>query len=115
MTHIQLIFDPSLKVDARAVAALWADDPEAAAIMAGPPEVRRERPVTYLPTLVEFVVIPLAVNLGSTVLIELTARIYRKYRPEGRVRHELADDLEAGDGRTIETMPGDGTDDEAPA
>jgi hypothetical protein len=115
VTHVQLMFDPSLEVDAGAVAALWADDPEAAAIMAGPPEVRVEQSVTYLPTVVEFVVIPLTVNLASTVLIALAGRIYRQYRPDGGVRHELADDLEAGDGRTIETIPGDGTDDEPPA
>ena len=111
MTHIQLIFDPSLKVDARAVAALWADDPEAAAIMAGPPEVRRERPVTYLPTLVEFVVIPLTVNLASTVLIDLVVRVYRRYRPDGGAHIALA----ADDDRTIEVTPEDGTDDETPA
>ncbi len=79
--QVQLEFDPDLKVNAREIADLWANDPEARAMLDGPPEVHRRGPSTYLPSLVEFVVLPLAVNVGSTVLIALSTRIYRKYRP----------------------------------
>jgi len=91
VARVQLVFDPSLEVDARAFAALWADDPEAKAVMDGQPEVRRDKPATYMPPMMELVVIPLAVNVASTVLVGLATRIYHKYRPDSDARAELTE------------------------
>lgn len=101
MAQIRLVFDPDLKVNAQEIADLWASDPEAREILTGPPEARRERPGVFLPGVVEFVVLPLAVNVASTILIDLTTRIYRRYRPaEMPVVEEIPD----GDGdRTVVT------------
>jgi hypothetical protein len=106
VVQVQLEFDPALKVDAREIADLWANDPEARAMLDGPPEVRRRKPATYLPTMVEFVVLPLAVNVASTILIDLTVRLYRKYRPAADPPVKAIE--EDGDGdvdRVIVTRP----------
>ena len=61
--------------------------------MDGPPEVRREKPPTYdLPFVVEYVVIPLAVNVTSTVLIGVATRLFRRYRPDSTAKAELVDE-----------------------
>jgi hypothetical protein len=108
--QVQLIFDPALEVDARAVAALWAADPEAAAVMSGRPEVRREKPATYLPEVMELVVIPLAVNVASTVLIDIATRLFRKYRPEGGADVKEVEFARQDGDRTLATAPADDAD-----
>ncbi|WP_433830815.1 hypothetical protein ACQP2E_11850 [Actinoplanes sp. CA-015351] len=82
MVEVQLVLAADLGVDAREIADAWENDTEAKALMDASPEVHRSTPTHYdFPQIVEFVVIPLAVNVGSTVLIELVTRLYRKCRP----------------------------------
>lgn len=107
MPDVQLIFDPALDVDAHAVAALWAADPEAMKLMSRQPEVRREKPTTYLPEVMELVVIPLAVNVASTVLIAIANRLYRKYRPEGGANVKEVEAAGQDGDRTLATAPAD--------
>ncbi|SDS86968.1 hypothetical protein [Actinoplanes derwentensis] len=84
MAQIRIVFDPSLKVDAQQLANLWANDPEAKELLAGQPEVHRERPGTFdWQTVVEFLVVPLAVNVASDILVGITTRLYQHYRPGG--------------------------------
>jgi hypothetical protein len=95
--QVQLEFDPALKVDANEIAQLWAEDPEASKLLGGPPIVRRERVDSYdLPTVIELVVIPLAVNVASTVLIDLATRLYGKYRPGHRADVKAVELAEEG-------------------
>jgi hypothetical protein len=81
VVRIVLIFDRSFDVDAKAMAEEWAKDDRVQPHLAGPPTTLRPRPTTYLPGVVEFVVIPLAINLGSSLLIEITKQLLRRHRP----------------------------------
>jgi hypothetical protein len=78
--HVVLVFDPALEVDAKAVAAEWAIDPEAQQYLAGEPEVRQERTASYDFSLLDGVLLPLATNVASTILTDLAVRLYHKVK-----------------------------------
>ena len=78
--QVLLVFDPALGVDAAVLAAEWAGDPEAKQYLAGEPVVRRDRATAFHAGLMELVVIPLAVNVASTVLIDISIRLVKKVR-----------------------------------
>lgn len=80
MEQVLLVFDPALGVDAAVLAAEWAGDPEAKQYLAGEPVVRRDRATAFHAELMELVVIPLAVNVASTVLIDISIRLVKKVR-----------------------------------
>jgi hypothetical protein len=95
--QVVLVFDPSLEVDASAMAERWANDEEVRDNLAGEPGVRQQPTTTYhLPEVIEYVVIPLAVNLGSSGLIEITRRLLEKYRPGAKASIEVLDSEDGG-------------------
>jgi hypothetical protein len=107
--QVMLMFDPSLAVDATAMSEEWANDNEVRRHLVDPPEVHRQPATTFhLPGLIEYVVVPLAVNLGSSGLIEITKRLLEKYRPGAKV-HVEAIETEGGDTTVVIT---DGEDQE---
>lgn len=83
MEQVLLVFDPALEVDVAAMAAEWAADAEVAPYLAGAPVVRRDGATTFHLDLMELVVIPLAVNVASTVLIDIAQRLVKKARGTG--------------------------------
>jgi hypothetical protein len=80
--EVTLLFDPRLGVDTAAMARAWADAPELAGALSGTPSAGTLRSQTYLPGVVEVVLIPLAVNLASSVLFEITLRLLCRQRPQ---------------------------------
>ena len=91
MQHVVLVFDSSLGVDATALAREWADDEKVRPHLAGKPVTRRQSPAVYRPTILEDVVIPLAVNLGSSGLFEITRHLLQKHRLDGKSKVEVID------------------------
>jgi hypothetical protein len=95
--QVVLVFDPSLDVDASAMAEQWANDEEVRDNLAGAPGVRQQPATTYhLPGVIEYVVIPLAVNLGSSGLIAITQRLLEKLRPGAKAAIEVIDTSDGG-------------------
>ncbi|GAA0913069.1 hypothetical protein GCM10009557_86940 [Virgisporangium ochraceum] len=75
MDRLLVAVDSAVGVRAEDLAAVWRDDPEAAAV--GPASVGDggSGGRVFVPGLVELVVVPLAVNLASTALYELVRRL----------------------------------------
>jgi hypothetical protein len=67
-SRVLVSLDPSVGVAAEELAAAWNADPWSGAD--GSAGVERVGPGTFLPGVVELVVLPLAVNLVSTVVYE---------------------------------------------
>ena len=86
--RLVVVVDPGVGVSAGELAGVWAGDPEASALG----EVRVEAPTqgqVLFPGLLEFVVIPLAINLGSAVLYDVLRRVLHRSKPSGVAVEEL--------------------------
>jgi hypothetical protein len=85
--RLLVALDSSVGVAAEDLALVWREDPEAAVL--GEPSVGRPGGEVFLPGLLELVVVPLAVNVASTVLYELVRRLV--VRSKGKPPAEVAD------------------------
>ena len=73
MARLTVALDPTTHVSPSAFADAWNTDSEALDV--GPAKVETSRGEVMLPGLVEFVVIPLAVNLAAAAIIALIQRV----------------------------------------
>lgn len=73
MDRLLIALDSSVGVEAEDLAAVWRADPEAAAL--GAASAEQPGGEVLLPGLLELVVVPMAVNMASTVLFELVRRL----------------------------------------
>ena len=80
MVQALLVFDSALGVDVHAMAEEWANDQEAQQYLAGTPQGRRAPAAAYDLSVLTDVVLPLATNVASTVLIAIAVRLYKKVR-----------------------------------
>jgi hypothetical protein len=76
--RVVVTLDPGVDVAAEAFAVAWNADPETEA--AGAAKVEPVGPGSFLPGVVELVVLPLAVNLVSTVLYEQVRNLVNRLR-----------------------------------
>ncbi|GAA1383944.1 hypothetical protein [Catellatospora chokoriensis] len=81
MDRLLVVVDPEVGVPASAFAAGWGADPRASEI--GPAVVEPSSGEVFLPGLVELVVVPVAVNLATSVLYDLVKRIVTAARKSG--------------------------------
>ncbi|MGH3933175.1 MAG: hypothetical protein ACRDTF_24740 [Pseudonocardiaceae bacterium] len=79
--------DPALGMSAAELAASWDADERARARAAAEQEATPSG--EFFPGLLELVVLPVAVNLASSVLYGLVKQVIRRARPEPRERCEL--------------------------
>jgi hypothetical protein len=75
---MRIVLDPGVGVTPARFVALWAEDAHASAL--GHVEVRPAEGEVFLPGLVEFVAIPMGVNLATEAVIELVRRLVRRGR-----------------------------------
>ncbi|WP_433296271.1 hypothetical protein ACQP2F_37985 [Actinoplanes sp. CA-030573] len=68
--------DPSVGVDAAAFATAWGEEPEAAEV--GPAKVQEAPAGSFVPGVTEFILVPLAVNLVSSVVYDIIRRVLRR-------------------------------------
>jgi hypothetical protein len=83
---MRIVLDAGVGVAPARFVALWAEDSQASAL--GHAEVRPAEGEVFLPGLMEFVAIPLGVNLATEALIELVRRLVRRGRhpqPDGEL------------------------------
>jgi hypothetical protein len=76
--RVVVTLDPGVDVAAEAFAKAWNADPEVEAV--GRAEVEPAGPGSFLPGVVELVVLPLAVNLASTVVYEQVRNLVNRLR-----------------------------------
>lgn len=79
--RVVVAVDPSVGVDARAFASAWQADAEARGLGLAVVEPAGGR--ALVPGLVELVAIPLAVNLASSALCALVARLISARKSDG--------------------------------
>lgn len=87
MGRVLVGLDPALEMSANDLAAGWAADERARA--RGATEQDAAPSGEFFPGLSELVVLPVAVNLTSSVLYDLVKRVIRQSRPEPPERREL--------------------------
>lgn len=87
MGRVLVGLDPALGMSATELAAGWGAEERARARSAAEQEAVPSG--EFFPGLVELVVLPVAVNLASSVLYDLVKRIIRRARPEPPERGEL--------------------------
>jgi hypothetical protein len=81
VSQLVVAVDPDVGVDAAELARLWNEDAEARSH--GAAETRTPGPGVFLPPeLVEWVAIPLAVNLASTAVYDLVRRLLARPRSD---------------------------------
>ncbi|MFI5842679.1 hypothetical protein ACIA8K_23515 [Catenuloplanes sp. NPDC051500] len=105
--ELTLLFDPRLGVDTAAMARAWARAPELAGALAGTPSAVTLRSQSYLPDVVEVVLIPLAVNLASSALFEITVRLLCRQRPQTNPSRVRVGASELDGGRQMITVEED--------
>lgn len=97
--RVLIALDPSAETKAASFAAAWSGDGEAQRV-GGRAVVIPVPGVVFLPGVAELVAIPLAVNLGSSVLYDMVKRLLGVSRgPAGPG---------AGDLEVVETLSADG-------
>jgi hypothetical protein len=84
---VLVALDPALGISAAELAAGWDADEQARALAAAEQEAAPSG--EFFPGLLELIVIPVAVNVASSVLYDLVKRVVRRARPEPRERTEL--------------------------
>jgi hypothetical protein len=94
MPRVVIAVDPSSGLTAEELAEAWQEDDEAAAF--GRPIVEGAPTTTYLPGVLELLVIPLAVNLASNVVYELVDRLVTRARVEPGSRLEVEVTVDGG-------------------
>jgi hypothetical protein len=79
MVRLLIALDPGVGVGPTELAAAWNVDAEAQA--AGSARAEETSGEDFFPSLVEFVVIPLLVNVGSNAVYDLLKKLMAKVRP----------------------------------
>lgn len=87
MGRVLVGLDPTLGMSAADLAASWGTDERARARAAAEQEAAPSG--EFFPGLLELVVLPVAVNLTSSVLYDLVKRVIQRARPEPPERCEL--------------------------
>jgi hypothetical protein len=85
MTRLLIALDPGAEMKPAELAEAWNADADAKA--AGTAEMEASRG-EFLPGVMEFIVVPLAVNLASSAACDLVRKLVNRLRPE---RDEGAD------------------------
>lgn len=80
MTRLLIILDPGTRVKPIELAAAWNADGEAK--VAGLARAETVSEGVYLPGVMELIVVPLAVNLASSVAYDLARKLVTKLRPQ---------------------------------
>jgi hypothetical protein len=86
--RLVVVVDPGVGVSAGELAGVWAGDAEASALG----EARVEAPAAggvFFPGVLEFVVIPVVINLGSSALYDVLRRVLHRSKPSGVAVEEL--------------------------
>ncbi len=86
MSRLEVVLDPSLKVNPAELAAAWDDDGEARE--AGHATIESAPPGDFFGVL-ELVVVPLAVNLTTNAITAIVGRLIARLRNEQTDRPEL--------------------------
>ena len=94
MVRVVVAVDPGVGIEPQELAEAWAADAEAASL--GAASLEPTQGGVFLPGVVELVVVPLAVNLASSVLYDVAKRLVASRRPAAAaevevVVHERAD------------------------
>lgn len=76
MSRTLVAVDASVGVSSAAFATAWGEEPDAVA--AGPAKVEGVPEGSFLPGVAELVLVPLAVNLASSVVYDLVRRVLRR-------------------------------------
>ncbi len=95
--RVLVALDSSVGVGAAAFAGAWEGDVEARRV--GSPVVEPVTGEVFVPGVLELIVIPLLVNVGSSGLYDLVKRLVAKARSEGRAGVE---DVEVAEVMTAE-------------
>ncbi|MCG5445690.1 hypothetical protein NIE79_004211 [Micromonospora sp. NIE79] len=99
MARLVVAVDPAVGVVPVALAKAWESDEEAAAL--GAASVQPAAPGTFLPGLAELVLVPLAVNLASSLLYDLVRRLIVQQRPAVDVTELELTETRSGDDRVV--------------
>ena len=86
--RLVVVVDPGVGVSAGELAGVWAGDAEASVLGQARVEQPAAGPVLF-PGVLEFVVIPLAINLGSSALYDVLRRLLHRSKPSGVAVEEL--------------------------
>ncbi|WP_203915252.1 hypothetical protein [Rhizocola hellebori] len=101
MSRLVVVVDPAVGVGPKELAGLWLADEEASALGVAGVEAGRD---SFVPGLVEMVVVPLVVNVASSLLYDLVRRLIRRGEQESggqRTELELVEQRTAAGDRII--------------
>lgn len=95
MSRLLVALDPSAEVGLAEVMAAWNADPTAA--VAGVARIEAVGPGTFIPGLVEMLVIPLGVNLASSAVYDILKGVLKNLRDNQQGDLALSDAHASGE------------------